>query len=413
MPKFAFSAVDPLHDLRALTLAATGRNAIGDVALFFALDSRLSEPSLRNVTATAAALKKTPLHEEHVRLGARLVDFGGWSMPVQYSGIIEEHHAVRGGLGVFDISHMGQFFAEGPGAQAWLNELLTNNVTRLDLGECQYTFLLNETGGVIDDLIVYRIGDERYLLVVNAAKIDEDFGWMQSHLGPDVEFVNRSAEFAGIAVQGPRSAQLFDAFFSGRYSRPARNEILVLEIDGAPYFIARTGYTGEDGCEIFCASDDAPRLWDALLAAGEGVLRPIGLGARDTLRLEARLCLYGNDIDEEHTPHEAGLSWVVKGRGFVGEEALRKQLADGIARRLVGFIMRERGIARHGYPIVGEGGPMGVVTSGTTGPTLGAAIGLGYTPASAARVGGLITIDCRGKLARAEIVKGPFYKRPI
>jgi aminomethyltransferase len=400
--------------LRALTLAATGRNAIGDVALFFALDSRLSEPSLRNVTATAAALKKTPLHEEHVRLGARLVDFGGWSMPVQYSGIIEEHHAVRGGLGVFDISHMGQFFAEGPGAQAWLNELLTNNVTRLDLGECQYTFLLNETGGVIDDLIVYRIGDERYLLVVNAAKIDEDFGWMQSHLGPDVEFVNRSAEFAGIAVQGPRSAQLFDAFFSGRYSRPARNEILVLEIDGAPYFIARTGYTGEDGFEVFCAAERAVKAWNDILARGvEFDIKPCGLGARDTLRLEMCYPLNGNDLSPNTTPIEAGLGIFVdlQKPSFIGRETLARQRAEGVKRRLVPF--RMTGACpppRSHYGVFKGGAQIAETTSGSLSPTLKAGIGMAYIPTEYARIGEQIEVEIRGRRFPALIEKKPLHR---
>jgi aminomethyltransferase len=414
MPKFAFSVVDPLHVLRALTLAAAGGNAIGDIACFFALDTRRSKPSLHSVSAADTKLKKTPLHDEHVRLGARLVDFGGWSMPVQYSGIIEEHHAVRSGLGVFDISHMGQFFAEGQGAEMWLNELLTNNVTRLGVGECQYTFLLNETGGVIDDLIVYRIGDQRYLLVVNASKIDEDFGWMQSHLGPDVEFGNRSADFAGIAVQGPRSAQLFDAFFDGRYSRPARNEILRIEIDGAPYFIARTGYTGEDGFEVFCPADRAAKAWNDILARGVAFgIKPCGLGARDTLRLEMCYPLNGNDLSPDTTPIEAGLGIFVdlQKPSFIGRETLARQKAEGVKRRLVPF--RMTGACpppRSHYSVFKGDAKIAETTSGTLSPTLQAGIGMAYIPTEYARIGEQIELEIRGKRFPALIEKKPLHR---
>ena len=267
-----------------------------------------------------------------------MVDFGGWSMPVQYSGIIDEHHAVRGSLGVFDISHMGQFMAEGPGALAWLNGLLTNNVERLGTGECQYTFLLNYRGGVIDDLIVYRIGETRYLLVVNAAKIEEDFAWMQSHVAEGVEFHNRSDHYAGLAVQGPRSAQLFEAFFHGKYSRPARNEILGLEIDGVTYYIARTGYTGEDGFEVFCPAERAVKSWNDILRKGaEFGIKPCGLGARDTLRLEMCYPLNGSDLSPDTTPIEAGLSIFVdlQKPEFIGREALARQKQEGVKRRLI------------------------------------------------------------------------------
>jgi len=272
-----------------------------------------------------------------------MVDFGGWSMPVQYSGIIDEHNSVRSGLGVFDISHMGQFFAEGPGRLGWLNDLLTNNVARLGIGECQYTFLLNDTGGDRRP-DRYRIAEERYLLVVNAAKIDEDFAWMQSHLPTGVEFHNRSDDFAGLAVQGPRSAQLFDTFFQGKYSRPARNEILSLEIDGSIYFIARTGYTGEDGFEVFCRAECAVKSWTDILRKGEEFgIKPCGLGARDTLRLEMCYPLNGSDLTPETTPIEAGLSIFVdlqKPR-FIGRDALLQQKQEGVKRRLVPFKMTD------------------------------------------------------------------------
>ncbi len=362
----------------------------------------------------AASLKKTPLHDEHARLGAKLVDFGGWSMPVQYTGILDEHHAVRTSLGVFDISHMGQFFAEGAGATAWLQSLLANNVERLDVGECQYTFLLNERGGVIDDLIVYRLGEERYLLVVNAAKIDEDFAWMQSHLGGEVSFENASDEYAGLAVQGPKSAQLFDAFFGGKYSRPARNEILRIEIDGAIYFIARTGYTGEDGFEVFCAADRAVKSWNDILARGEQFgIKPCGLGARDTLRLEMCYPLNGSDLSHETTPLEAGLAFFVdlQKPAFIGRDALLAQKQSGISRRLVPFKMNGASPPpRSHYGVFKNGEKIGETTSGSLSPTLKIGIGMAYIPTEFARIGEEIEIDIRGRKFPATIEKKPLHR---
>ena len=277
------------------------------------------------MSAALSTLKQTPLHSEHVRLGAKMVDFGGWSMPVQYSGIIDEHNAVRGNLGVFDISHMGQLFAEGAGALSWLNELLANNVRAVGgRGMPVHTFLLNDAGGVIDDLIVYRIGEVHFLMVVNAAKIDEDYNWMRTHLPAGVEFHNRSDQFAGLAVQGPRSAQLFDAFFQGKFSRPARNEMLAIEIDGETYYLARTGYTGEDGFEVFCPADRAVKSWNDILRKGaEFGIKPCGLGARDTLRLEMCYPLNGSDLSPETTPIEAGLSHFRRLAEAAGSSAAR------------------------------------------------------------------------------------------
>jgi aminomethyltransferase len=360
------------------------------------------------------ALKKTPLHAEHLRLGAKMVDFGGWSMPVQYSGIIDEHHAVRGNLGVFDISHMGQFFAEGAGAAAWLNGVLTNNVDRLGIGECQYTLLLNETGGVIDDLIVYRIGEERYLLVVNAAKIDEDFAWMQAHLAPGISLENRSEDFAGLAVQGPRSAQLFDAFFQGQYSRPARNEILGIEIEGEPYYIARTGYTGEDGFEVFCLAKCAVKSWTDILRKGaEFGIKPCGLGARDTLRLEMCYPLNGSDLAPDTTPIEAGLSIFVDWQkpAFIGREALARQKQEGVKRRLVPFKMT--GVSpppRSHYAVFRGEEKIAETTSGTLSPTLQIGIGMAYIPTEFARINEQIEIEIRGKRFPAVIEKKPLHR---
>lgn len=343
-----------------------------------------------------------------------MVDFGGWSMPVQYTGIIDEHHAVRGKLGVFDISHMGQFFARGPGALAWLNDLLTNNVERLSVGECQYTFLLNDAGGVIDDLIVYRIGEENYLLVVNAGKIDEDFAWMKSHLAPGVEFENRSADYAGLAVQGPRSAQLFDAFFQGKYSRPARNEILPVEIDGMTYYVARTGYTGEDGFEVFCPAERAVKSWNDILRKGaEFEIKPCGLGARDTLRLEMCYPLNGSDLSPETTPIEAGLSIFVdlNKPKFIGKDALAKQKQEGVKRRLVPFKMTDNcPPPRSHYAVYKGDKKIAETTSGTLSPTLKAGIGMAYIPTEFARINEQIEIEIRGKRFPAVIEKKPLHR---
>jgi len=364
--------------------------------------------------STPTALKQTPLHAEHVRLGAKMVDFGGWSMPVQYSGIIAEHHAVRGNLGVFDISHMGQFFAEGAGAAAWLNRLLTNNLDRLEVGECQYTFLLNEDGGVIDDLIVYRIADARYLLVVNASKIEEDFSWMEARLEGDVAFENRSADYAGFAVQGPKSAQLFDSFFSGQYARPARNEILAIAINGETYFIARTGYTGEDGFEVFCPADRAVKSWNDILAKGAAfAIKPCGLGARDTLRLEMCYPLNGSDLGADTTPIEAGLGiFVDLGKPeFIGRQKLADQKEQGVKRRLVPFKMTGScPPPRPHYAVFKDGEKIAETTSGSLSPTLKAGIGMAYIPTEFARINEQIEIEIRGQRFPAMIEKKPLHR---
>ena len=343
-----------------------------------------------------------------------MVDFGGWSMPVQYSGIIDEHQAVRTSLGAFDISHMGQFFVSGAGAAPWLNRLLTNNVDRLSVGECQYTFLLNNEGGVVDDLIVYRLEETRYLLVVNAAKIDEDFAWMKKHLDAGVDFLNCSDDFAGMAIQGPKSAQLFDAFFGGTYSRPARNEILTIEIDGAPYYIARTGYTGEDGFEVFCPADRAAKAWqDILQRGGQFGLKPCGLGARDTLRLEMCYPLNGSDLSPTRTPLEAGLSIFVdlNKADFIGRSALAEQREKGIPTRLVPFKMiGKTPPPRSHYGVFKGGEQIAETTSGGLSPSLNAGIGMAYLPSQFARIGEQIDIDIRGRRFAATIEKKPLYR---
>ena len=338
-------------------------------------------------------------------------------MPVQYEGILEEHHAVRQRLGLFDISHMGQLFVRGPGAIGWLNELLTNNLERLDVGECQYTFLLNERGGVIDDLIIYRIGESEWLLVVNAARLEEDFAWLNQHLpqaGDPIELENASDRFAGFAVQGPRAAQLFDDFFDGRLSRPARNEILRVEIDTFPYYIARTGYTGEDGFEVFCLAERAVKTWRDILDRGAAFgIQPCGLGARDTLRLEMCYPLNGADLGPDTTPLEAGLSiFVDLGKPtFIGKAALEEQKRSGVPRRLVPFKMVGSGPPpRAHYPIYKGVRKITETTSGTLSPTLKAGIGMAYVPAELARIGEELQLEIRDRRYPMRIEKKPLHQ---
>ena len=359
--------------------------------------------------------KRTPLYGEHARLGAKIIGFGGWDMPVHYSGIIDEHQAVRTAAGVFDISHMGQFLASGSGAKAWLNSLLANNVERLGTGQCQYTFLLNENGGVIDDLIVYRYGEEKYLLVVNAALIDTDFAWMQAHPGKDVSFENRSEGFAGLAVQGPQARKVFEALFGESRSIPAHNEINEIGIDGGSCFVARTGYTGEDGFEMFFPAGQAVTVWNEILEKGRPHgIKPCGLGARDTLRLEMCYPLNGSDLSPQRTPLEAGLSIFVdlEKPAFIGRGALVKQRAEGVKHRLVPFRMKSKGPPpRAHYSIRKNGAAIAEITSGSLSPSLNAGIGMAYIPTEFARINEEIEIDIRGHLLPATIQKKPLYKK--
>ena len=357
-------------------------------------------------------MKQTPLYGRHKALGAKVIDFGGWAMPVQYSGILDEHKTVREAAGIFDVSHMGEVIFRGPRAAEAVQRLVTNDVGKLADGKALYSCACRPSGGIVDDLIVYREGDE-YLIVVNASNRDKDVAWFREQVGTVCDIEDASDRLALLAVQGPKAVALIQSLTDAPVAQLPSFGLRQATIAGQLTRVARTGYTGEDGFEIFVAADGAGAVWDAIMDAGKSVgLKPIGLGARDTLRLEARLSLYGNDIDEEHTPHEAGLSWVVKGKGFIGEEALARQKAAGVTRKLVGFVMKERGTARHGYPIVdGDGKPIGVVTSGSLGPTVGVNIGLGYVPAALAQAGTRLQIDCRGKTAAAEVVNGPFYKR--
>jgi aminomethyltransferase len=358
-------------------------------------------------------MRHTPLYEAHVRLGAKMVDFGGWAMPVSYpTGILEEHRATRTAVGVFDVCHMGEVHFTGPGAAATVQRLVTNDVARLEDGRAFYTVACLPSGGIVDDLIVYRLRPDHYVAVINASNVDKDVDWFQEHRGADCKIEDASARTGLIAFQGPAAQQALQSLTSIPLDRLRPFSLATdATVAGLSAWIARTGYTGEDGFELFCDAQDAAALWDRLLTAGG---KPVGLGARDTLRLEARLPLYGNDLDDETTPLEAGLGWVVKldRDDFIGRDALRAQQAAGITRKLTGFVMTERGTARHGYAIFDEAGAAcGTVTSGGPAPTLAQNIGLGYVPTRLSVPGTKLSIDCRGKRVGAEVVSGPFYKR--
>ncbi|MEM1418180.1 MAG: glycine cleavage system aminomethyltransferase GcvT [Myxococcota bacterium] len=364
-----------------------------------------------------ADLRQTPLHAAHVALGGRLVPFAGYAMPVQYEGIKAEHAAVRERVGLFDVSHMGELFIEGPEAVAAVDRLVTNAVAALPVGKALYTVCTNAEGTILDDLIVYRRGEDRVMVVCNASNRAKIAGHFAKELeGADLRYADRSDEYALLALQGPDAEKALRAAGGEALAELGFFQLADGEVAGVPCIAARTGYTGEDGFELFCANADARTLWDALLAAGA---TPAGLGARDTLRLEAKLALYGNDIDETTNPYEAGLGWVVKldHGDFIGRDALRAVKEAKPARKLVGFEMTGRGIARHGYPIhaLGDDGTageaLGVVTSGSPGPTVGKNIGLGYVPRGLAKIGTTFAIAIRGKHVPAVVVKTPFYKR--
>jgi aminomethyltransferase len=339
-----------------------------------------------------------------------MVPFAGWNMPVQYTAIMDEHAAVRGAAGVFDISHMGQFFVSGSGALGWLNRMLANNVAKLEAGQGQYSFLLNERGGVIDDLIVYRTGPESFFLVVNASMIDEDFHWMAKHQPEDVALANESALWAGMAVQGPRSVEIFAEVCPGQ-ALPPRNGLARFAIDGGAAVVCRTGYTGEDGFEFFCPAEQGAAWFEKFIAAGA---KACGLGARDTLRLEMCYPLNGNDLSPDRTPIEAGLGFFVdldKG-DFIGREVLARQKADGPAQRLVALEYTDKGAPpRAHYPVLDAAGQVvAELSSGVLSPSTGKGIGMAYVPAAMAKVGTAFAVDVRGRQFPAKVVKKPFYK---
>lgn len=379
---------------------------------------RLKAPTaggrFRTVTG-AQNLRRTPLHEVHVELGARLVPFAGWEMPVQYEGIVKEHQAVRRAAGLFDVSHMGELVLEGDAALATVGGLVTNRVERLEDGQALYTVCCNEQGGILDDLIVYRVTSTKVMVVCNASNRDKIAAHFAAHARGRCELRDASDDLALIALQGPAAADVATAAGAPGLRALGSFHLAEATVAGVTCTAARTGYTGEDGFELFCSAGDGARLLRGLLAAGaDAGVAPVGLGARDTLRLEACLSLYGNDIDESTNPYEAGLGWVVKlkGRDFLGRDALAAIKADGVERKLVGFVMTGRGIGRHGYPIVdASGAEVGAVTSGSPGPTVGQNIGLGYVPVDMASVGTELGILIRGKVVAARVAETPFYKR--
>jgi aminomethyltransferase len=355
---------------------------------------------------------RRPLNQVHKDLGGKMVDFGGWELPVQFSGgILEEHDAVRNRVGIFDVSHMGEVTVKGPQAVELLQRTTCNDVTKLEDGRAQYNGLLYPNGGFVDDILIYRMAADDYFVVVNASNTDKDYEWLQQAAqGLDVEVRNVSADYAQLAVQGPEAERVLQTLTETplapiKYYRFDRGSV-----DGAPAIISRTGYTGEDGFEVYVSPEDGPRVMRKLVEAG---VKPCGLGARDTLRLEAKMALYGNDIDDTTTPIQADLAWIVKlEKGdFAGRDVLAKEKSEGPPRKLVGFEMVDRGIARHGYPIVDGKDEIGVVTSGTHSPTLKKAIGLAYLPLDKTAQGSEFSVLIRGKETRARVIPTPFYKR--
>jgi aminomethyltransferase len=362
-------------------------------------------------------LKRTPLFEVYKEYGGKTVDFGGWELPVQFSGIKEEHEAVRTKAGVFDVSHMGEFEVKGPGSLAYLQKMMTNDVSKLKSGGAQYTAMCYENGGTVDDLLIYKLEQDHYILVVNAANIDKDFKWMEDHLEGEVELKNLSEHMAQIALQGPAAEKVlqklagdFDLNSIGFFK--FCNDI---NLNGKKALVSRTGYTGEDGFEIYCNPEDAPSLWREILDAGkkEGV-QPCGLGARDTLRFEANLALYGQELSKDISPLEAGIGFAVKlnkEADFIGKAALKEQKENSLGRKLVGVEMVERGIPRHGYPVFKDGSRIGEVTTGTQSPTLKRNIGLALLETQHSDLGTEVEVEIRGKKLKAIVTATPFYKR--
>lgn len=365
-------------------------------------------------------LRTTPLHDLHVELGAKMMAFGGYDMPVQYESIIQEHMAVRERAGLFDVSHMGEVFVTGPKAAEFVQHLVTNDVEKLYDGKAMYTVMCRPDGGVVDDLLVYRIGEEEYMLVINAANREKDWAWIQEQNTVGAELEDRSEEIALLAIQGPKALDIVQSLTETdvqglkfyHFTYPDEGTFCGCE----EVILSQTGYTGEKGLEIYCRAQDAETIWNALMDAGEEHgLEPAGLGARDTLRLEMGFCLYGQDVTEEQNPYEAGLGWLVKldSGDFVGVEALREVKADGPAKKLIGFVMEERGIPRHGQMLADEEGEdLGEITSGTQSPILSKGIGMGYVPNEAqyTEPGSTIYVSSRGRKRQATVAKPPFHK---
>lgn len=360
--------------------------------------------------------KKTPLYDEHVKLGGKMVEFAGWEMPVKYSDVTEEHLAVRNAVGLFDVSHMGVFEVTGDGAAAFLDYLTPSDNAGLADYQAQYSLLLTDAGTAVDDIIIYRITPTRFLMVVNASNLEKDFNWIKNHLKGNAQLKNLTDIYGLIALQGPKAASLLSKTTKIDIDAIKGFHLKIAEVGGAgEVIIARTGYTGEDGFELFVARDKMPSLWKRLLDAGKDLgIKPIGLGARDTLRLEMKYSLYGHEITSDTNALEAGLRWVIKFKkpsDFVGKDALLRIKDEGIKRKLIGFKMIDRGIPRHGYLITSEKRQIGAVTSGTFSPSLQAPIGIGYVEIPFGKPGSKFSVDIRGKERQAEVVQTPFVNK--
>ncbi|MBK3914560.1 glycine cleavage system aminomethyltransferase GcvT [Listeria ivanovii] len=357
-------------------------------------------------------LLKTPIHPLYEKYGAKTIDFGGWDLPVQFSGIKAEHEAVRTNAGLFDVSHMGEIFVEGAESTAYLQYLLSNDIEKIKIGKAQYNIMCYENGGTVDDLVVYRLSETKYLLVVNAANTEKDYDWIVKNIKGDVTVSNVSSKYGQLALQGPDAEKILTKLTNVDLSAISFFGFVEdADIAGVKTIISRSGYTGEDGFEIYMPSEDATKVFEAIMA--EEVL-PIGLGARDTLRLEAVLALYGQELSKDITPLEAGLNFAVKLKkeaDFIGKEALIKQKEAGLTRKLVGIELIERGIPRHDYPVFLNGKEIGVVTSGTQSPTLGTNIGLALIDIAHTEIGQEVEIGIRNKKIKAKVVATPFYKR--
>lgn len=360
-------------------------------------------------------MKDTALSEIHAALGAKMVPFAGYNMPVSYQGINIEHQTVREKVGVFDVSHMGEFFVTGPNALSLIQRVCSNDASKLEDGEAQYSCFPNEDGGVVDDLIVYRIAAEKWLLVVNASNIDKDWAWINLHNTMGASLENSSDHYSLLAIQGPKAIQAMQSLTQENLSAIKFYTFKMNTFAGVEnVIISATGYTGSGGFEIYCKNTQVAKIWTKVLEAGaDWGIQPIGLAARDTLRLEMGYCLYGNDIDDTTSPLEAGLGWITKfNKDFINSESLKKQKEIGVSKTLVGFELSQRGIPRQGYAIVdAQGNSIGRVTSGTMSPSMGKGIGLGYVPVALKEVGSQIHIQIRNKIVPAMVVKLPFYKK--
>ncbi len=359
-------------------------------------------------------MKRTPFYDLHKNAGAKIVPFAGYEMPVLYAGIMEEHKAVRNAVGVFDVSHMGEFFAKGANALSFLQKITVNDVSKLTPGKAQYSAMCFDDGGIVDDLLIYMLAEHSYMIVVNASNIEKDWEWMKKHCPADVTFENNSDETALLAIQGPKSLATMQKLTSANLSVIPYYNFVQGSVAGIEMIISRTGYTGELGFEIYFNVAHAEKIWNAIFDAGkEFGITPIGLGARDTLRLEMGYCLYGNDIDQTTNPIEANLGWITKlNKGeFVAKPILEKIKAEGPKRKLVGMMLNDKAVPRHGYPLVVNGTNVGVVTSGTFSPSLEKGIALGYVNVPHTEIGSKIVMDVRGKMIDATVVDLPFLKK--